>query len=140
GGLLARTDNSTINPTYAFYHADGNGNVTCLINGNQNVVAKYIYDPFGNTLSKSGPLSDANTYRFSSKEIHPNTGFYYYGYRFFDPNTQRWLNRDRIGEEGDINLYAFAFGDPIDWIDDDGLKPLPCPTIGEYIKNNKKCD
>ena len=65
---------------------------------------------------------------------------YYYGYRFYDPNLQRWLNRDRLGEEGDINLYAFVFGDPENWIDDDGMKPLPCPTIGEYIKKNKKCD
>ena len=47
-GLLARTDRSTITPTHAYYHADGNGNVTTLINGNQTLVAKYLYDPFGN--------------------------------------------------------------------------------------------
>src|SRR6266699_468648 len=35
GGLLARTDHSTIAPQHAFYHADGNGNVTMLINGLQ---------------------------------------------------------------------------------------------------------
>jgi filamentous hemagglutinin len=34
---------------------------------------------------------------------------YYYGYRFYDPNYQRWINQDPIGENGGINLYR-AFG------------------------------
>ena len=72
GGLLARTDNTTGQP--AFYHADGNGNVTMLVNSAQAVVAKYLYDAFGNTLSLSGPLAFANLYRFSSKETHPEFG------------------------------------------------------------------
>jgi YD repeat-containing protein len=40
GGLLARTDNTLLNTqplsSHAYYHCDGNGNVTCLINaGNE---------------------------------------------------------------------------------------------------------
>ena len=75
GGLLARTDHAT--GQSAFYHADGNGNVTALVNAQQLVVARYTYDPFGNTLSKSGPLADANLYRFSSKESHQPSGLAY---------------------------------------------------------------
>jgi hypothetical protein len=37
--------------------------------------ASYRHDPFGNTISKSGMLADANVYRFSSKEIHARSGF-----------------------------------------------------------------
>jgi RHS repeat-associated protein len=59
-------------------------------------VSNYRYDPFGNTISSSGTLASANVYRFSSKEIHVNSGMYYYGYRFYDPNLQRWINRDPI--------------------------------------------
>jgi len=68
GGLLSRTDQSTITPQHAFYHADANGNLTMLINNLQLNVAKYSYDLFGNIVSKSGPLADFNLYRFSSKE------------------------------------------------------------------------
>lgn len=72
GGLLARTDHKTwtINSSqaHAYYHADANGNVTMLVNALQLIVAKYIYDPFGGILSKSGSLAEANLYRFSSKE------------------------------------------------------------------------
>src|SRR5438876_750926 len=98
GGLLSRTD--LANGQTAYFHADANGNVTAMVNPQQVVVAKYIYDPFGNTLSKAGLLADANTYRFSSKDYHANSGLYYYGYRFYDPNLQRWLNRDPLGDIG----------------------------------------
>jgi len=78
-------------------------------------------DPFGNTLSKSGPLADANTYRFSSQEYHQSSGLSLYLYRANDPNLQRWLNRDPIGERGGLNLYAYVANNPISRIDFLGL-------------------
>ena len=121
GGLLARTDNSTLNSqpstAHAYYHADGNGNITMLISSSQMIVAKYLYDPYGNTLAQSGLLADANLYRFSSKEWNANSGLYYYLYRFYDPNLQRWPNRDPLGEAGGYNVYQFAGNNPADAID-----------------------
>jgi len=117
GGLLARSDNTQMiigsSSAHAYYHADGNGNVTMLINNLQLVEAKYLYDPFGNTLSLSGPLAGVNAYRFSSKEWNASSGMYYYLYRFYDPNLQRWLNRDPIQEVGGWNLYDFVQNKPI---------------------------
>lgn len=123
GGLLSRTAHSGANGatlTHAFYHADANGNITKLIDGSQSSVADYKYDPFGRTISSSGTLATANVYRFSSKELMAQCGFYYYGFRFYDPLTQRWVNRDPIQEEGGINLYRFAGNGPIDRLDPDG--------------------
>ncbi len=114
GGLLGRTDHAS--GRTGFYHADGNGNVTALVNQQEVVAARYVYDPFGNTLAASGPLAQANTMRFSSKEIHAPSGLYSYGYRFYDPNLQRWINRDPIGERGGVNLYGMG-GDFINRID-----------------------
>jgi RHS repeat-associated protein len=125
GGLLSRShayqsgSGSFTNNNY--YHADGGGNVTYMVDTNQANVATYKYDPYGNTISSSGSLASANVYRFSSKEIHVNSLLYYYGYRFYDPNLQRWLNRDPIGELGGINLYASCQNSPYDFFDTDGL-------------------
>ena len=100
---------------------DGNANVTMLIYTNQIIAAKYLYDPFGNTLSLSGPLSNFNTYRFASKEWHGSAGIYYFGRRFYDPILQRFVNRDPLGEQGGINLFGYCGNAPITFYDPLGL-------------------
>jgi len=144
GGLLARTGSwaSGVGPS-SYYHADGNGNITCIIHANQQVVAKYLYDPFGNTVSQSGTLASKNSYRFSSKEVLANSEKYYFGYRFYDPVLQRWLNRDPLMERGFAavrekmgqrfgasfiygsgelpNLYDLSRNDPVNEMDPLGL-------------------
>jgi RHS repeat-associated protein len=127
GGLLARSHGYSSGnwSTHNFYHADGGGNVTYLVNSSQTLSASYRYDPYGNLISSSGSLASANIYRFSSKPIHAASGLYYYGERFYEPNLQRWLNRDPIGEWGGINLYGFVGNDPANKID-----PLGWNEIG----------
>jgi RHS repeat-associated protein len=147
GGLLARTYMpSTLDPrlsttAHAYYHADGNGNITALVNTNGIVVARYNYDPYGNLLGMSGPLAEANAYRFSSKEWLANAALYYYGFRCYEPNTQRWLNRDPIEEEGGINFYAFLENNPANEYDALGLLPPSNPTcakLKQKIENLEK--
>jgi len=145
GGLLARTDNGLWNGSgtdgaHTYYSADGNGNVTCLLNSRQIVVGRYVYDPYGNTLSMSGPMATVNPYRFSSKEYMGNSGLYAYGYRFYEPSLQRWLNRDPLASgsmfslnlpkrfannpweriEGP-NIYLITRNNPVNWVDRSGL-------------------
>jgi RHS repeat-associated protein len=152
GSLLARTDNGSLigglPSAHAYYHFDGNGNVTSLVNSNGAIVAKYLYDPFGNLLAKAGPLADANLYRFSSEEAHSNSGLIYYGYRFYDPNLERWVNRDPKDEIGSQllryrfffdapqeNLYMFAYNAPINWADVLGLNALPNASSQSGLPN-----
>ena len=79
---------------------------------------------YGGLISSSGTLAGANTMRFSSKPAILSAtgawGFYYYGYRFYDPGMQRWLNRDPLGESDGSNLYAFVRSNPMTAIDPDG--------------------
>src|SRR5207248_180990 len=77
---------------------------------------------------------------FSSKEIHVNSGMYYYLYRFYDPNFQRWINQDPIGEEGGINLYGFIGNDSLDGVDPLGLFGNPIPEVAYVDKGTGKCD
>jgi RHS repeat-associated protein len=93
-----------------------------MVAANQSLVAAYRYDPFGRTTYSSGSLASANLYRFSSKPIHANSGLYYYGYRFYWPEWQRWINRDPIFREGDPNLYRFVENAPLCLLDSEGLR------------------
>lgn len=123
GGLLTRSSGYSGGSwtSHAYYHADGNGNITAMLDGNANLVAFYRYDPFGNLTAKTGTLPDANVYRFSSKEIHLTSGMYYFGFRFYDPNLQKWINRDPIHESGGVNLYDFVGNNANGSIDPLGL-------------------
>jgi uncharacterized protein RhaS with RHS repeats len=50
------------------------------------------------------------------------TGFLYYGYRYYDPQTGRWPSRDPIGERGGVNLYGFVGNDGLNYFDLFGLE------------------
>jgi RHS repeat-associated protein len=128
GGLLTRTDATTLTDSHAYYQIDGSGNVTCLINTNNKMLATYSYDPYGNILSQNGILAEVNVYRFSTKELHANSGTYFYGYRFYEPTLQRWINSDLIEEEGGLNLFRFANNDPMRFLDPLGGSVVTIPT------------
>jgi hypothetical protein len=48
----------------------------------------------------------------------------YYGFRYYDPETGRWPNRDPIEEQGGYNLYGFIWNDGIGLVDILGLRFL----------------
>ena len=77
--------------------------------------------PWKFRLAATGPAAEANLYRFSSKELHAASGLVYYLYRYYDPNLQRWPNRDPIEEASDQNLYRYTLNAPVDSIDPNGL-------------------
>jgi RHS repeat-associated protein len=136
GGLLARSTGYGSGSAHHYYHADGNGNITAMVDSARALSATYRYDSYGGLLSSSGTMAAVNLYRFSSKMLlSSSVGLYYYGYRFYEPNFQRWLNRDPLGEAGfevlrvkgpnilgdGPNPYVFVRNHPINSIDAFGL-------------------
>lgn len=61
------------------------------------------------------------------------TGHYWHGqsdlfltlFRAYDPELGRWISRDPLEEEGEINLYAYVGNHPSGLIDQLGLAPSP---------------
>jgi len=50
------------------------------------------------------------------------SGVRYYGLRYYNPGTGRFLNRDPMKEDGDVNLYAMVDNDPVIFFDFEGLR------------------
>jgi RHS repeat-associated protein len=127
GGLLARTDSTG---SY-FYHNDGSGNVTALVDISGNIQGRAEYDAFGKMIKLVGPMATKNTYWYSGKEYIPQAGLYGFSFRFYEPNFQRWLNRDPFEELGGPNLFGFVGNSPINEIDPFGLVGL-ADTMNNY--------
>ncbi len=81
-------------------------------------------------------MAKANPFRFSTKYQDDESDLLYYGYRYYNPSTGRWISRDPIEEQGfdslqmvDAfggtsipNLYNFVANDPLSSIDLFGLR------------------
>jgi RHS repeat-associated protein len=105
---------------------DGNGNVIALVDlADGSTSATYDYGPFGDTLKADGPAAALNPYRFSTK-FTDDTGLLYYGLRYYNPSTGRWISRDPIGERGGLNLYGMVNNDSINRWDFLGLSADSC--------------
>jgi RHS repeat-associated protein len=135
GGLLLVTDYEGTT-TYHWPAYDGNGNVAALVaQTDGSLSARYEYGPFGEAIRATGAMGKKNPIRFSTKYTDDQTGLLYYGYRYYNPTTGRWINRDPLGESGfealrlriaDLfgdgpNLYAFVGNNPVNTIDLFGL-------------------
>jgi RHS repeat-associated protein len=109
----------TFFPTY-----DGSGNISEWLNETGAVVAHQEYGPFGEVVSKTGPAAGRFAFGFSTKYTDAETGLLYYGYRYYSPETGRWLSRDPVEEQGGANLYGFNNNDPANEIDPLGQSPI----------------
>jgi RHS repeat-associated protein len=92
------------------------------------VISYEEYRPYGDSAYLAG---DAFTevqrkrYRYSGKERDDETGLYYYGARYFAPWMGRWLSPDPLLSPDELNLYAYARGNPCKFVDPDGLQSQP---------------
>jgi RHS repeat-associated protein len=120
GGLVGLTYNGT-QTTNCFPTFDGNGNVAALVDASTGTAsAQYEYGPFAEVIRITGPMAKANPFRFSTKYQDDETDFLYYGYRYYNPATGRWIGRDRLEEIGGKNLYGTCENDLFELTDDLG--------------------
>jgi RHS repeat-associated protein len=107
---------------------DRQGHVVCLIDPTTGQpVETYRYSAFGeetiyNAQGQQIANSQAsNPWRFASKRIDPETGWIYFGRRYYDPEIGRWITPDPLGFVDGPNLYAYLHHNPLNAYDAEGL-------------------
>jgi len=135
GGLIEVEDINT-GSNYVCLN-DVNGNIVMLADADTGqITGEYTYSAFGRLVSVNGMDAAANPFRFSSKYHDGETGFYYYGFRYYSPELGRWLNRDPIEENGGLNLYRFVENNSINDVDLFGEYTL---GYAKYSLCSKRC-
>jgi RHS repeat-associated protein len=80
-----------------YYHSDHLGSAQTVTNFQGQVHERLEYTPYGELWidwsSREAP-QDGTPFRFTGKELDAETGLYYYGARYLDPKTSRWLSGD----------------------------------------------
>ena len=113
------------NDQYRYNHVDHLNSCTLELADDARIISRETYYPFGATAWSAGPNDtdgDYKTVRYSGKE-RDATGLYYYGFRYYIPWLQRWLNPDPAGAVDGLNLYRMVRNNPVTLIDVDGRAP-----------------
>lgn len=125
---------------------DHNGNVRVLMDSNGAAIETYryttfgeetIYDSEGNAVEKSVV---GNPWRFSSKHVDDETGFIYFGRRYYAPDIGRWVTPDPLGFDEGPNLYAYVMNSPLTHCDLYGLAINGSQAIRDYSFNYSLMD
>jgi RHS repeat-associated protein len=133
-----------------YYHSDHLGSAQTVTNHAGAVHERLEYTPYGELWidwrSDTAP-EDATPFRFTGQILDPETGLYYFGARYLDPKTARWLGVDPalgeyvpvapVSDEAkkhnqnlpglggvfktiNLHVYHYAANNPIVYIDPDG--------------------
>jgi RHS repeat-associated protein len=118
-GLLVRkvADNKQ------YFHYDHIGNLVQTVNASGEVTGDLFYIPYGEPIGGTMDQIDQHQpFGFSTKRSDFASGLVYFGYRFYVPYMERWLNRDPIGTDGGLNIYGYVENNPLIYVDPDGLR------------------
>ena len=118
-------DNSTDNGQNTYFYLD---NVTAQSDVLQ-IKEENNYYPFGLKHKGYNNMVNGNEhpYKYNGKELNQELGYNVYDYqaRHYEPAIGRWLQIDPLAEDMTrFSPYNFAFGNPIYYIDPDGMSPF----------------
>ncbi|WP_167522314.1 RHS repeat-associated core domain-containing protein [Dissulfurirhabdus thermomarina] len=105
---------------YHFIQADQLGTPRMLVDATGAVTWRAEYEAFGRAHVAPAARATCNL-RFPGQYFDQETGLHYNWHRYYDPATGRYLTPDPVGLAGGINRYAYVNGNPVNWVDPEGL-------------------
>ncbi len=116
------------------------GHVTVLIDlATKKLAQGYVYTAFGE-MQCYGP-GVSNPWHFSSKRLDPESGWVYFGRRYYDPRTGRWTTPDPVGFADGPNLYAYVKNSPLTHIDLYGLyETISSPSLYDMNRTHRSSE
>jgi RHS repeat-associated protein len=116
-----------------FYHPDHMQGTQFVTDGAGELREHFRYFPSGEPWIEERRGPKVTDLRFSGREYDTETGLYYLGARYYDPALGHFISVDPMSaappSEAEswtppaLNVYAYAYGNPVRLTDPDGLAP-----------------
>ncbi len=111
-----------INGTWYTYGWDLTKNICELYSTSGFISDSYTYTPFGSVTSTNGITQPI---LWSSEIFDTELGLACYNYRYYNPSSGKWINRDLLQEYVSLNRYLLVNNSPIRNCDYLGLSEIP---------------
>jgi len=114
---------ATVESTGSIYytHSDHLGSSNVITDKNGSLAQYCEYTPYGMLARNEG--TDVTKHKFTGKELD-NTGLYFYGARYYDPEIGRFITADTIVQAPynpqTLNRYSYCGNNPINYVDPTG--------------------
>ncbi|VAX12728.1 Rhs-family protein, partial [hydrothermal vent metagenome] len=120
-GLLAMVKNNNV---YTYHH-NAIGSTVAITNNSKTIINAYSYTPYGQIVDQKETIPQPFKYVGKYGVMTEAHGLYYMRARYYDPSTGRFISEDPKGfEGGQVNLYAYVGGNPVIFVDPNGLTKL----------------
>jgi RHS repeat-associated protein len=124
-----------------WFHPDHLGSSSYITGADGEVSQNIEYFPSGETFVENHRNSNYSPYKFNGKELDAETGYYYYGARYYNPRVSLWLNVDPLADynpfynkehyidgqhnggiynSGNLAPYAYTYQNPVVYVDPNG--------------------
>lgn len=123
----------TQRPQKYFYHYNHQGSVALVTWQNGTIRQHLQYLPYGGTFVDHRTGTYSSTYTFSAKEKDSESGYTYFGARYYSDNIMQWLSVDPMSDKyPSMSPYMYCAGNPI------GLKDPNGEDFDPKIDHEKK--
>jgi len=122
----AASESESMNRILYWYHPDYLGSVDLVTDRNGVAYEFFLYTPWGEDMYSynSGTSNFTSPYRFNGKEKDPETGYHYYGARYYQSKFSIWMSVDPLAHET-LEPYVYTGNNPVMLVDPDGRTIIP---------------
>ena len=113
-------ENFAENDVY-YYHGDHLGSASWITETNGKPIQYIHYAPYGEFIDNQQTINYDERYKFTGKERDAESGYDYFGARYYASPFSFWLSVDTLADKYPaISPYAYCTWNPIKFVDPDG--------------------
>jgi RHS repeat-associated protein len=133
--VFSHIHHSDPEPNWYIYHSDHLGSSSFLTDAAGDPTQHLQYMPFGETFVEQRSITSYYTpYTFSAKERDLETGYSYFGARYYDADISIWLSVDPMSDASrSMSPYNYCYLNPIVVIDPDGNTGIRAKDYSELL-------